>query len=495
MLSRSTETAGAVEAWFWDLFVDFFFTTGILTLLGVFMEQQNFRDTRTAIVILGASGDLTQRKLIPALRRLYSMGGLPREFVIYGTGRRSFGHEEFRRHLGLEQEGSEDFASRIFYHQGFSGLKEAVESRGEWAQSICFLALPPQAYAGGAEALYREGFRENTRLIIEKPFGYDAGSAHELNENLHRYYSEEALFRIDHYLAKEPVQNILAFRFANSLFEPLWNKDYVESFQINAEETLGVGNRGPYFDQAGIVRDMVQNHLLQILLLLTMDAPLSFQAEDLRRAKAAVLDKIHVEEAFFGQYRGYRQEPGIAADSLTPTYAEIRLSLDTPRWQGVPLFIRTGKALGRSGTEAAVTFRQDPPVSVPCGGCPNRLVFTLQPGPGIILDMLTKVPGEGMSLHPSRMNFCLSGTPQGQGDRPSQPLPDAYGRLLQDALRGDKTLFVSGAENQQAWEKTAPLLEPLSEEPYLYNPGSSPRGLKSLPSIDFSDYALLCPLP
>ncbi len=299
----------------------------------------------SAIVILGASGDLAKRKLIPALIELYRNGTVERDCIVIGSGRTAYSNQDFREHIELDP----DYNENVFYHPGIKGLSSYVNSLGNFDQIIIFMALPPRVYGQTAEALYEEGFRENVRLIIEKPFGNDYETARELNRHLKEFYSEKQIYRIDHYLAKEAVQNILVFRFANNIFYPVWNNGYIESIQITAFEEIGVESRAAYFDKSGIIRDMVQNHLLQLLALVTMEAPVSLDPEDIRFQKMNILKALQVHDCHIQQYDGYREEEGVDKGSQTETYAELKMSIDTFRWNGVPIYIRTGKAVGREG--------------------------------------------------------------------------------------------------------------------------------------------------
>jgi glucose-6-phosphate 1-dehydrogenase len=312
----------------------------------------------SALVILGASGDLSKRKLIPALAELFRKGEIDPSCTVIGSGRTDFSHEEFRNRFAVPG----DFKAILHYHRGIGGLSRFIKGIGPFRDIIVFMALPPQAYAPTAAELHAEGFAEGTRIIIEKPFGYDLASARALDEALSRYYSEDQIFRIDHYLAKEAVQNLLVFRFANSLFEPLWNSRYIESIQINAFETLGLESRAEYFDKAGILRDMVQNHLMQLLCLTLMEPPVSLSPEDIRSAKLDVLKNLSLASCLRGQYKGYREEPGVAENSNTETYAELTGFVHNFRWTGMPIHIRTGKAMGRSGTEIGIRFKPLPEI-------------------------------------------------------------------------------------------------------------------------------------
>ncbi len=437
---------------------------------------------RTAMIILGASGDLARRKLIPALRRLYEEGVFDASCAVIGSGRTAFDDDSFRRHLGAER----DFASLLHYHQGLDGLREYVEALGTFDQTIVFFSLPPRVYADTAAALAQRGFGDRTRLIIEKPFGYDYDSARDLNRRLGAFFNEQHIYRIDHYLAKEAVRNILVFRFANSLFDPVWNSRYLESIQINACEEEGVGHRAQYFDGAGVIRDMVQNHLMQLLCLMTMEAPVSLDAEDIRAQKLAVLKSLKIEECRRGQYEGYREEEGVRPDSSTETYAEIRASISNFRWTGMPIFIRTGKAVHRKGTEIGVRFKSVPRLLFNEEGlvAPNRIVFKIQPAEGILLDLAGKDPGdETMQVTTMNMAFCYRSIFPGE-------IPEAYRKLLADAIRGDRTLFVGARETELSWKLLQPFLD--KGDPTPYPRGGLPESKLLKDWIDFDAYKSMC---
>ncbi len=444
------------------------------------LELMNFTDS--AIVILGASGDLANRKLIPALARLHQTGSLKGLSAIIGTGRSGFTTESFRNKFDIPP----DFAQLLSYHQGIPGIRAHIRKRGKFSRLIFFLALPPKAYAPMAEELKREGFGEEALLIIEKPFGYDLASARELDTRLSRGFQEHQIFRIDHYLAKEAVQNILVFRFANSVFYPVWNSRYIESIQINAFESGKVENRAQYFDGAGIVRDMVQNHLMQLLSLLTMEPPVSLDAEDIRAQKTALLKTMKVQKMCRMQYEGYRDEKGVAPDSTTETYAELQLSIDNFRWTGMPVYIRTGKALGRKGTEIGVRFRSLPRLLFnKDGDLPsNQIIFKIQPSEGIILDLSSKNPGEGIQIRDTSMAFCY------RDAFAKEEIPEAYQRLLLDAIKGDRTLFVGAQETELSWKILEPILS--RTDFTTYKPGRTPGPCVTDQWIDFDRYKDIC---
>ena len=353
--------------------------------------------------------------------------------------------------------------------------------------SSFFFSLPPKVYAETAAALRAEGFGEETRIIVEKPFGYDQDSARELNRRLSEQFPEQRIYRIDHYLAKEAVQNILIFRFANSLFYPVWNSGYIESIQIEAAEELGVESRGAYFDGAGVVRDMVQNHLIQMLALLTMEAPVSLDPEDIRSQKVNVLKALEVLRFRRGQYEGYRNEETVNPDSTTETYVELEMRIRNFRWEGTPIYIRTGKALGKKGTRIGIRFKKLPHLLYNAGGeldgNPNHIIFHIQPTTGIVIDHAVKVPGTDRDISRSRLEFSLS-----EAFGPALAA-DAYQRLLMDALAGDRTLYVSAAETELAWKVLQEVLDagPL----FLYRQGEIPASPLGIDWIDFDSYEII----
>ena len=437
--------------------------------------------TNSAIVILGASGDLAKRKLLPALATLYQQGEIDGGNVVIGSGRTEYTDAEFREHFDVPPE----FAKLLYYYAGTKGLKKFVESKGSFDQIIVFMALPPSVYAERAKELHDEGFGPETRLIIEKPFGYDYESARKLNQQLHEVYDEAQIYRIDHYLAKEAVQNILVFRFANSLFNSIWNSANIESIQISAFEDIGVEDRGAYFDGAGIIRDMAQNHLMQLLCLMTMEAPASLDAEEIRAQKINVLKTISIDSVYRYQYEGYHHERGVAPGSTTETFAEIKLYINNFRWTGTPIYIRTGKALDRKGTEIGVRFKSLPRLLFNQEGRiqPNQIIFKIQPAEGIIIDMASKIPGSEQRLTQTAMKFCYE-------EEFDVEIPEAYQKLLLDALRGNKTLFVSADETEMSWRKFAPFLDKGRVE--TYRQGVAPETNFDLRWIDFAKYGSAC---
>jgi glucose-6-phosphate 1-dehydrogenase len=457
----------------------------------------------TSFVILGASGDLAQRKLIPALYSLKSKGRLPPEFRVVGYATRPWTTDDFRRNLepGLKSylgrsslpEGWGEFSSCLHYlagnfsdPDGFGRLARLLaDLEGGPSNQVFYFAAPPRFYPdivrglGGRQMLTEtKGWR---RMVIEKPFGSDLSSAQDLNRALHEVAREDQIYRIDHYLGKETVQNVLMFRFANSIFEPIWNRNYVDHVQITVSEQLGVEHRAKYYDGTGVIRDMFQNHLLQLLALVAMEPPSSFTAEALRNEKVKVLHAIHPigpsearNNSVRGQYLGYRQEPGVDPESTTATYGALRLSIDNWRWQGVPFYLRSGKQLREKATEVLIQFKCPPHVMFPMAAdaeiTPNLLSLCLQPDEGMHLRFEVKVPDTQAEMQSVDMEFHYRDAFGGLA------IPEAYERLLLDVLQGDASLFVRGDQIELAWKIVDPIqagwedtqAPPLS----VYAPGS-----------------------
>jgi glucose-6-phosphate 1-dehydrogenase len=452
------------------------------------------------VVIFGASGDLTKRKLVPALYNLAIDGFFVSPSSIVGVARRPLPDEEFRGLLldGLNQFSrrrpvdeamwarvggnlhyvSADFTNPNDYKKLRADL-EAIEKRnGTPPNRLFYLAIPPEHIADVVENLSKCGLIRKepspwSRVIVEKPFGVDLRSARELNARLRAVAGEGQIYRIDHYLGKETVQNLLVFRFANGIFEPIWNQNYIDHVQITVAETVGVESRAGYFDKAGIVRDIIQNHVMQLLTLVAMEPPVALDADAVRDEKVKVLRALHpirAEEvsdlAVRAQYSagtiagkpvpGYREEPGVAKDSTTETYAAFRCFVDNWRWSGVPFFLRAGKRLARRATEIAIQFKAPPHLLFKNPGAarpePNVLTLRIQPDEGISIRFTSKVPGPKPIMQPVRMDF-LYGTSFG-----IEP-PEAYERLLLDAMTGDSTLFTRADEVEAAWAFTTPILE------------------------------------
>ena len=449
----------------------------------------------TTLVIFGASGDLTRRKLLPALYQLSRAQRLPARFAVIGIARTEMQddafREEFYKSLSEFAEVEERtevataLARELSYLAGemddpalYARLSEKLHAIGSDGV-LFYLAIPPGVYATVAEQLGRAGLvkppdgRGWRRVIVEKPFGTDLGSARALNETLHRHLDESQIFRIDHYLGKETVQNLLVFRFANGMFEPVWNRRYIDHVQITAAETVGVERRAAYYEGAGALRDMVQNHLMQVLSLVAMEPPIAFSAENVRDRKLdpilsiqPLLEDGRTSNVIRAQYTagwvngkevpGYRQEDGVAPGSVTDTYVSLKVLLDSWRWAGVPFYVRTGKRLPKRTTEIAIQFRR-PPLHIfkrvsPTAIASNLLVVNVQPDEGISVRFEAKLPGTRMQLAPVMMNFRY-------GSAFGMAVPEAYETLLLDAMLGDPTLFARHDFVEASWALITPVLE------------------------------------
>ncbi len=455
----------------------------------------------TVMVIFGASGDLTERKLIPALYNLGLDNLLPADFYLIGFGRKEIPHEDFRK---ITEEGIEQYSRRslqpeiwkrvrenIFYESGsyadrdgFDKLVTRVDAiekdLGRAVQCLFYISTPPGVFIPILENLGSSGLARRraqtplaSKVIIEKPFGQDLQSARELNAVVGRNFEESQVYRIDHYLGKETVQDLLVQRFANSIFEPIWNRRYVECVQITVAESIGVGSRAGYYDQSGALRDMIQNHTMQLLSLTAMEPPVSLDPEAIRDEKVKLLKAIsplslQVEDgdAVRARYSdglvdgkkavGYLAEPGIPPSSITETYAAMRLSINNWRWEGVPFYLRSGKRMARRVSEIAIQFKLPPGIlfsqSPQFDITPNQLVIQIQPDEGVTLLMNSKIPGLETRTQPVKMHFRYSTTF-------GSNTPEAYERLILDAMIGDGTLFIRGDEAEASWKLVSPVLD------------------------------------
>jgi glucose-6-phosphate 1-dehydrogenase len=445
------------------------------------MQEQATDELSTTIVIFGASGDLTHRKLVPALFNQFRKTRLPTPLQIVGVSRSEMSHVEFRHSMhegtrelagmAFEEEEWEAFAGHLWYLPGdanqasdYQRLKDFLDELEPGPSNrIYYMATAPSLFAPIVTELGKSGLADPARgwrrVVVEKPFGHDLQSAIELNGILHSVFQEDQIYRIDHYLGKETAQNILYFRFLNTIFEPVWNRNYISHVQITVSEQVDVGHRAGYYDQAGVIRDMFQNHLLQLLSLVAMEPPSSFNADSIRNEKVKVLQAIRAIEAgdvVAAQYAGYCDLPDVAKNSTTPTYAALKLYIDNWRWQGVPIFLRSGKALATKTTEIVVEFKSPPHVMFPMPPeydmTPNFLSLCIQPDEGIHLRFETKIPDTQQETRSVDMEFHYRDS-FGEGR-----IPDAYERLLLDAIMGDASLFTRSDEIEAAWGIIDPLL-------------------------------------
>jgi glucose-6-phosphate 1-dehydrogenase len=452
----------------------------------------------TTLVIFGATGDLAKRKLLPALYNLAHEGALPERFNLVGVSRSEYAHEEFRAQA---KDAIKEFSRRepdpavldklldeVRYVAGVFDDASVYDTLGQTLDGFdqaagvrmnrCFyLSTAPMFFPvivrqlGEHKLCRHEG--ADVRVVIEKPFGTTLAEAEALNREVLSVLDEQQVFRIDHYLGKETVQNILAFRFANGLFEPIWNRNYIDQIQITAAEDIGIGSRAGYYDSAGALRDLIQNHMLQLLCHVAMEPPVNFTADEVRNEKVKVLQAIHApteeqidEIAVRAQYAegesggdhvgGYLQEPDVPSDSNTETFAALRLEVDNWRWAGVPFYLRTGKRLARKVTEVAVTLKPVPHLAFKQEGSlgvrPNQLILTMQPNEGVSLSLGAKIPGTRMRIRPVYMEFLYGTSFLSQS-------PEAYERLITDAMRGDATLFTRNDEVEAQWRICDPIVQ------------------------------------
>jgi glucose-6-phosphate 1-dehydrogenase len=448
-----------------------------------------------ALVVFGASGDLTHRKLLVSVFGLFAQDLLDDRFYVLGCGRRRFSDQDFRTKAEqsirdncdlLSSKDLDAFTSKLYYIDGdyndadfYKRIKAKLAKLDQkydvYDSLVLYLSVPPFLYAtivehsgsAGLACPKKLGTKGQIKLVVEKPFGRDLRSAVELNNSLSHCFSESQIYRIDHYLGKETVQNILMLRFANTIFEPVWNRNYIDNVQITVAETVGVAHRAGYYDTAGALRDMFQNHMLQMLTLVAMEAPISFEADYIRDEKVKLLGAINGKDV-----RGYPEEPGVKPDSKTGTFVAAKLFVDNWRWQDVPFYLRTGKRLAAKDTEIAITFKEVPYSMFSSVGLdelpPNILVLQIQPEEGISLSFQAKRPGSKICMSTLNMNFSYKNVF-------SADMPEAYQRLLLDCMVGDQTLFTRQDDVEVSWQLLTPILQAWEQDesgPYKYASGS-----------------------
>ncbi len=446
----------------------------------VVLEEMSSSSPPDTIVLFGASGDLAHKMIFPALYRLEERGLLDQRVI----------------GVALEDWDDERFAHRVSQSigEGIDSVDETVERRlvrrlawvsGDYSKpdtyrqlastagslSLHYLAIPPEMFETVVSGLHEAGLLEESRILVEKPFARDLRSARRLNELLHNFLPEDRIHRIDHFLGKEPVENLLAFRYANPIFDAVWNHQHIDRIELTMAETFGVAGRGALYETLGVVRDVVQNHLLQVVCLLTMESPASSDADALNDERVALLRAIRTldqEEVIYGQYEGYRGSAHVADDSTVPTFVALRLDIEAPRWSGVPVYLRTGKAMSTTATRAVVIFKASSPLAFSDAPerspDPNRLEFHIGPDYGVDLFVQTKVPGDGVELTttPLKVDFASI----------YERLPLAYETVLHDALAGNRSVFTREDAVEEAWRIVDPILDP-EQKPVVYEKGSS----------------------
>lgn len=434
-------------------------------------------------VLFGATGDLAKRKLFPGIYHLAAAARLPEDYAIIGSGRHSPGtDEEFREKIrgsleefvdDLDSDVADDVLARLTFQTSDAddgkdlakSVEKALKDLGDDAQKLIYLSVPPSAMEPMIGMLGREGLADDARLVIEKPFGTDLATARELDATLKEVVTEEQVFRIDHFLGKEAVQNILALRFANGLLEPSWNRDHLASVQIDIPEELTVEGRGSFYESTGCFRDMISTHLCQMLGFVALEPPVHLDALSLRNEKAKVFEAMRPmapSRVVFGQYEGYRDEDDVADDSEVETFVALEVFVDTERWQGVPFYLRTGKAMGAGRRTITLTFRTPPMGRFGSNGYgPNQLVLELTDSPKVSVDLYAKKPGPTMDLTSSTLHLDLA------DDDPGDTPLEAYERLILDVMRGDQTLFTRSDEVDRLWQVCQPVLDaPPPTQPY-----------------------------
>jgi len=470
------------------------------------LNDEDWNTSCLSFCVVGASGDLAKKKILPALFALFKEGMLPESFKVFGYARSKMSHEEFRSLIEslvssseCSKEKIDQFLGNCFYQPGqydseadFDALNSLMtEKEGETAKSnrIFYLSIPPHIFTTVASNASKAASSSTgwTRMIVEKPFGKDTESFRQLSDELYQHLNEDQIYRIDHYLGKELIENLTVLRFANLVFEPLWSRDYIRSVQVIFSENFGTEGRGGYFDNYGIIRDVIQNHLLQIMALFAMEQPASLDSEDIRDEKVKVLKNmktVAIEDVVLGQYKshstqdrtypGYLDDETVPKNSITATFAACAVFVDNPRWDGVPFLLKAGKALHSRVAEIRVQFRHVPgnlyrnKLGIDLDRTTNELVIRIQPDEAIYLKVNNKIPGLGLSIDTTRLDLTYK-------SRYDATLPDAYERLILDCINGDRRLFIRADELEVAWEKFTPVLQEIERrqiQPELYPYGS-----------------------